>query len=103
MAAGSPGPPWPLTAPRVGDDNVDAAEGLAMLLRMQGHNVQVAHDGPSALEATAQAPPEVIFLDIGMPGMDGHEVARQLRRQHPPSLVLVALTGWGAPDDRRRT
>jgi CheY-like chemotaxis protein len=86
------------------DDNVDAADSLAMLLRLQGHEVQVAHDGPTALQLTASSLPEMVFLDIGMPGMDGHEVARRLRRQHErEALVLVALTGWGAPEDRRRT
>jgi PAS domain S-box-containing protein len=86
------------------DDNVDAAESLALLLRLQGQVVRVAHDGPSAL-ATAQAfQPEMVFLDIGMPGMDGYEVARQLRQQ--PGLehtTLVALTGWGQEEDRRRS
>jgi PAS domain S-box-containing protein len=86
------------------DDNVDAAESLALLLRLQGQVVRVAHDGPSAL-ATAQAfQPEMVFLDIGMPGMDGYEVAQHLRQQ--PGLehvMLVALTGWGQEEDRRRS
>jgi PAS domain S-box-containing protein len=86
------------------DDNVDAADSLAMLLRLQGHQVEVAHDGPSALQLAARVQPEFVFLDIGMPGMDGNEVARQLRTQRElDGLVLVAVTGWGAPDDRRRT
>jgi len=86
------------------DDNIDAADSLAMLLRLQGHEVEVAHDGPSALQLAASVRPEMVFLDIGMPGMDGNEIARRLRRQPTLNgLVLVALTGWGAPEDRRRT
>jgi signal transduction histidine kinase/methanogenic corrinoid protein MtbC1/ActR/RegA family two-component response regulator len=86
------------------DDNVDAAESLAMLLRLLGHEVAVAHDGPAALrEADAQRP-EVVLLDIGMPRMDGYEVARRLReRPGPGQAVLVALTGWGQEEDRRRS
>ena len=86
------------------DDNVDAAESLALLLRLQGHEVRVAHDGPSALKMIQPERQELVFLDIGMPGMDGNEVARRLR-QAPAlnGLVLVALTGWGTPEDRRRT
>lgn len=86
------------------DDNRDAAVSLSMLLRLQGHDVRIAHDGPTALEIARQSRPDVIFLDLGMPGMDGYEVARRLRQQ--PGLekvVLAALTGWGQHEDRRRT
>jgi len=86
------------------DDNRDAADSLAMLLELQGHEVRVAHSGSAALEMTEAYTPDVVFLDIGMPGMDGYEVARRLRRQ--PGLeevVLAALTGWGQQEDRRRT
>ena len=86
------------------DDNKDAAKTLAMLLRIKGHEVQVAHDGLSALEAAKTFLPTMIFLDIGMPGMDGYEVAQHL--QQMPGLeqtVLAALTGWGQEEDRRRT
>jgi PAS domain S-box-containing protein len=86
------------------DDNQDAADSLALLLRLQGHEVRVAHGGPAALEVLKSYRPEMIFLDIGMPGMDGCEVARRLR-QTPglETVVLVALTGWGQQEDRRRT
>ena len=86
------------------DDNVDAAETLAMLLRLDGHHVRVVHDGPAALEAARSRVPEVVLLDIGMPGMDGYEVARRLR-QLPglAGVVLVALTGWGQEQDRQRS
>jgi PAS domain S-box-containing protein len=86
------------------DDNKDAATSLAMLLRLQGHEVRVAHDGPTALAMAASYSPSAILLDIGMPGMDGYEVARRLRAL--PGLervVLAALTGWGQQEDRRRT
>ena len=86
------------------DDNTDAADSLAMLLRLQGHEVRVAHDGPAALEMAKGYRPEMVFLDIGMPGMDGYEVARRLRRQPGLEKVrLAALTGWGQEEDRRRT
>jgi CheY-like chemotaxis protein len=88
----------------VADDNVDAAQSEAVLLRMSGHEVHVAHSGPAALEAATAFRPDFVILDIGMPGMDGYEVARQLRRQ--PGLkkvVLVALSGSGTDEDRRRS
>jgi CheY-like chemotaxis protein len=86
------------------DDNQDAANSLAMLLRLQGHEAIVAHDGQSALAIAPTVRPNMMFLDIGMPGMDGHEVARRVR-QLPDlnSVVLVALTGWGQQEDRRRS
>lgn len=86
------------------DDNKDAAVSLAILLRLQGHDVQVAHDGRSALELAAQFLPRIVFLDIGMPGMDGYEVARQMRQiPELKDATLAALTGWGQHEDRRRT
>jgi PAS domain S-box-containing protein len=88
----------------VADDNQDAADTLAMLLGLQGHEVRVAYSGVAALEMTKDYRPDAVFLDIGMPGMDGYEVARRLRQQ--PGLegaVLAALTGWGQHEDRRRS
>jgi CheY-like chemotaxis protein len=94
-------------APRrvlVVDDNVDAAESLGRLLRLLGHEVAVAHDGPAALDAFAAARPEVVFLDIGLPGMDGYEVSRRLRGSRAGSdALLVALTGYGQDEDRARS
>jgi two-component system, chemotaxis family, sensor kinase Cph1 len=86
------------------DDNVDAAESLAMLLELFGQDVRVAHDGPSALALAAEHTPELAFLDIGLPGMDGHELARRMRAD--PALrhtKLVALTGWGTEEDKQRS
>ncbi len=86
------------------DDNQDAANSLARLLRQQGQEVRVAYDGPSALTLAGEFHPEVAVLDIGLPGMDGYDLARRLRQQQgSASLYLVALTGWGQEDDRRRS
>jgi PAS domain S-box-containing protein len=86
------------------DDNKDAADSLALLLRLQGHDVRTAHSGIEALETAATYQPGMIILDIGMPGMDGYEVARRLRQQpHLKNVLLAALTGWGQQEDRRRS
>nr|MBA2320845.1 response regulator [Deltaproteobacteria bacterium] len=86
------------------DDNVDAAEAIALMLGLEGHAVRVAHDGRSALALAAEEAPDVVLLDIGMPGMNGYEVARELRdRAARPRPFLVALTGWGADSDRSRS
>jgi CheY-like chemotaxis protein len=86
------------------DDNTDAAQTLATLLRLRGHEVLVAHDGASAIATLASYLPNLVFLDIGMPGMDGYEVARRIRREpRLDATVLAALTGWGQQEDRRRT
>jgi signal transduction histidine kinase len=86
------------------DDNIDGAASLAMLLRELGHEVMVANDGAAALEVVGTFGPEVVLLDIGLPGMDGYEVARRMRRQPAlQGLLLVALTGYGQDEDRRRS
>jgi len=86
------------------DDNVDAAQSLAILLRLHGHHVRIAYGGEQALTAVAAEKPDLALLDIGMPGMNGYEVARQLRDRHGTGdLTLVALTGWGQEQDRRRS
>jgi CheY-like chemotaxis protein len=86
------------------DDNLDSARSLALLLKKLGAQVQVAHDGPSALDLLAQYHPTVVLLDIGMPGMDGYEVARRIRSQpNGDQFLLIALTGWGQEDDRQRS
>ena len=87
----------------VADDDLDGAETLAIVLRVAGHDVQIAHDGPSTLRIAADFQPDVVFLDVGMPGMDGFETARQLRqRVELDKAVLVALTGYGREEDRAR-
>jgi PAS domain S-box-containing protein len=85
------------------EDNVDAAESVATLLRLFGHEVRTVYDGPSALEAARAFRPEVVVLDIGLPGMNGYEVARRLRAEPELQPVrIVALTGYGQSEDRRR-
>jgi two-component system CheB/CheR fusion protein len=86
------------------DDNVDVAESIAQLLGMAGHGVRTAYSGPAALEAARSYRPEAVLLDIGMPGMDGYEVARRLRQEAGlEEILLVALTGYGQQEDRRRS
>jgi signal transduction histidine kinase/CheY-like chemotaxis protein len=86
------------------DDNADAADSLAILLELGGSDVQVAHDGLAALAIAETLRPDIIFLDIGMPQMDGYEVARRIRSTTSlDGVLLVALTGWGQEDDRRRS
>ncbi len=104
---GANGPPMGgATPPRVlaVDDNRDAVEALAMLLKLSGYEARTACDGPAALEAAADYRPDAVLLDIGMPGMDGYEVARRLR-QLPATqdVLLIALTGYGDDKDRRKT
>jgi signal transduction histidine kinase/DNA-binding response OmpR family regulator len=86
------------------DDNPDAVDSLATLLRLQGHDVRLAHDGVVALKTAESFQPEVILLDIGLPGMDGYEVAERLRAEVKlDGALLAALTGYGQEDDRRRS
>lgn len=100
----------PATAPRaavqkrvlVVDDNVEAAQSLALLLRAMGHEVRVAHDGSAALDSAAQVRPDIVLLDIAMPGMSGLEVARRLRQRFAAQIRIVALSGFGQEEDRRQ-
>ena len=86
------------------DDNADAADSLGLLLGLLGADVRVTHDGASALEALADFQPQMILLDIGMPGLDGYEVAARIRADpEHRGVTLVALTGWGQEEDRRRS
>jgi signal transduction histidine kinase len=88
----------------VADDNADALESLATLLSLDGHEVYRAADGAAAMDAAERCRPQVVLLDIGMPGANGYEVARYIRKQPwGHSMVLVALTGWGQESDRRRS
>ena len=86
------------------DDNRDSAKSLGLLVQVLGNEVRTAHDGPSALALAEAFRPDMVLLDIGMPGMNGYEVARRLRQL--PALakaVLVAQTGWGQEEDRSRS
>ena len=84
----------------IADDNRDAAESLAMLLQMENHEVRVVNDGQAALAAFAEFQPEVALLDIGMPALNGYEVARSIRRKRGPAVTLIAVTGWGQERDK---
>lgn len=113
VPAGRAAPPLPEpTAPfaaralrvLVVEDNLDTAESLSALLRLWGHDVRVVHDGLSAVDAAHEQHPEVVLLDIGLPGLDGYQVAKKLRDDHElEGALLVAMTGYGQPDDRRRS
>ena len=86
------------------DDNVDAAESLATLLTIMGHETRIAHDGLEALDVAAAFRPTVMLLDIGLPALDGVEVCRRIRQQAwGTDMVVIALTGWGQEADKRRT
>ncbi|HEX5048825.1 MAG TPA: response regulator [Gammaproteobacteria bacterium] len=82
------------------DDNNDAAEAIAVFLRLEGHDVQTANDGPQALASAEIFAPEIAVVDIGLPGMDGYELARRLAARVP---LLIALTGYGQSEDRQRS
>jgi PAS domain S-box-containing protein len=86
----------------VADDNKDTADSLQRVLELYGYDVRVAYDGASAVRVGAAFRPQVAVLDIGMPGANGYEVAREIRRQQGARIKLVALTGWGQEGDRRR-
>lgn len=112
LAAGAAAAPQPVESSDPGlarkrvlvvDDNIDAGDSLAMVLEMLGAQVRVARGGQQALEQFASWQPAAVLLDIGMPGMNGYEVARAIRERFASSgAMLVALTGWGQDDDRRR-
>jgi PAS domain S-box-containing protein len=86
------------------DDNVDSAESLGMLLKVMGNEVRTAYDGPKALEGAKEFCPDIVLLDIGLPGMSGYDVARKMKLlPEMKNTFLVAQTGWGQEEDRRRS
>jgi CheY-like chemotaxis protein len=96
-------PPMLRTRILVADDNRDAAQSLAFMLEIEGHDVRTAHDGLEAIQIGESFRPQVVLLDIGMPRLDGYATAREVRgRSWGISVCLVALTGWGQEEDRRR-
>jgi PAS domain S-box-containing protein len=103
QAAGAGSAPGSPLRVLVVDDNRDAAESLAVLLRLWGHEVRTAHDGQSGLKAACSYRPQFVFLDIGLPGLDGYAVARRLREEFAAGMRLVAMTGYGQEEDRRRS
>jgi CheY-like chemotaxis protein len=84
------------------EDNTDARDALRVLLELDGHVVEAAGEGQEALELARAKNPDIALVDIGLPGIDGYEVARRLRELPGPPSYLVALTGYSDPDDRRR-
>ncbi|HET9796288.1 MAG TPA: ATP-binding protein [Thermoanaerobaculia bacterium] len=106
VAEPAPPVPEPSASPRrilIVEDNTDLAEGLAMLLRLDGHSVETAADGLAAIARCSELRPDVVLLDLGLPDMDGFETARRLRPMLAPSALLVALTGYGKEDERVRS
>ena len=85
------------------DDNVDAADTLEALLEMDGFEVSTAYDGLAAVAAVKAGHPDIVVMDIGMPGMDGYDAARMMRQEPgAENMVLIALTGWGQSTDKNR-
>jgi CheY-like chemotaxis protein len=84
------------------DDNTDAAESLADLVRMLGHSVEVTYDGATAIEKVRGNPPDVVLCDIGLPGMSGYEVAKALRASALEGMQIIAVSGYAQPEDVRK-
>jgi two-component system CheB/CheR fusion protein len=85
------------------EDSPDTAETTRVLLELWGHVTLIAHDGPAAVQAADRFRPDVILLDIGLPGLDGYEVARQVRRLIGKQPVIICISGYGRDEDRRRS
>jgi len=85
------------------EDNLDQAQTLSQLLGLRGHELRVASTGPAAIEIARRFRPEVVLLDIGLPGMDGFEVARQLKREHGERMRIIAVSAYGTDADRRQS
>ena len=85
------------------EDNADAREALRVLLELDGHTVEAAAEGLKAIEIASAKVPDIALVDIGLPGLDGYGVARELRKLSGRRSVLIALTGYGQPDDQERT
>ena len=86
------------------DDNVDAASSMAELLRLMGNDVRCSHDGPAALGIVKEYRPDMVLVDIGLPGMTGHDVVREIRRESGDGkMLIVALSGYGSQEHRRQS
>lgn len=88
----------------IAEDRADCADSLALLLRLYGHDVEIARTGPAALERARSDEPDVVLLDLGLPGMSGYDVARRISDRRPKKTpLLIAVTGFGQDEDRRRS
>jgi CheY-like chemotaxis protein len=85
------------------EDNADHAQTLGLILELRGHRLQIATDGGTAIEMARRLRPEVVLLDLGLPGVDGFEVARRLKREHGDALRIIALSAYGTENDRRQS
>ena len=102
--SGASPPPAPPLRILIVDDNRDAADTMARILSLKGHETRVAYTGRDAIGASDEMRPEVVFLDIGLPDITGYQVALELgARDYRDALTLVALTGWGMDKDRERS
>ena len=93
---------FPAVRVLVVDDNEDAADSLATLLDVMGYEVRTAYDGPEGIDAADAFQPTVALLDIGLPKLSGYDIARHIRGNRGEAVLLVAITGWGQEDDKRR-
>lgn len=94
--------PMPGRSILIVEDNADAREALRMLLELDGYVVEAAAEGAEAIEVALTKDPDIALVDIGLPGIDGYEVARRVRARDPRRPLLIALTGYGQPEDRKR-
>jgi CheY-like chemotaxis protein len=85
------------------EDNADHAQTLGLILELKGHNLQIASDGAAAIEMARRIRPDVVLLDLGLPGVDGFEVARRLKREHGDSVRIIAISAYGTETDRRQS
>jgi CheY-like chemotaxis protein len=100
----SKAPPGDFVRALIVDDNIDAAESLSLLLKCEGHTTAIAHNGPEAVRKVPEFKPDIVLLDIGLPGMNGYDVARAIRAlPDTEHTFVVAITGWGSEEDRRRS
>ena len=85
------------------EDNADHAQTLGMILELKGHKLRIVADGASAIEMARRMRPDVVLLDLGLPGVDGFEVARRLKREHGDALRIIAISAYGTDNDRRQS
>ena len=85
------------------EDNADQAQTLGVLLGLKGHQISIAASGPAAIEAARRVRPDVVLLDLGLPGADGFEVARQIRREHGEQVRIIVVSAYGTDNDRRQS